>query len=57
METKHRDLLYADEQYIAHQCNCVTNTSKGLAGGNWPSYKKLLQEFEEETGEKIKIIS
>lgn len=25
------DLLEATEQYIAHQCNCVTNTAAGLA--------------------------
>ena len=25
------NILSADEQYIAHQCNCVTTTSAGLA--------------------------
>lgn len=25
------DLLYSDAQYICHQCNCVSNTSSGLA--------------------------
>lgn len=41
------NLLYAQEQYIAHQCNCVSDGAKGLAASifkQWPTanvYKPL----------------
>lgn len=31
IEYKNNDLLEATEDYICHQCNCVTNNPKGLA--------------------------
>lgn len=31
METKHCDILRANDQYICHQCNCVSHGSAGLA--------------------------
>jgi len=31
IEIKIGDLLLADEQYIAHQCNCLTDSAGGIA--------------------------
>jgi O-acetyl-ADP-ribose deacetylase (regulator of RNase III) len=33
------DLLTAKEKYIAHQCNCVSNSASGLAGSIFRKYK------------------
>jgi len=44
------NLLDSDCQYIAHQCNCYSR--RGLAGGDWNKYGKLLEDFAERVGER-----
>ena len=38
METKHLDILKAREEYICHQCNCVTHSAAGLAAVLFANY-------------------
>jgi O-acetyl-ADP-ribose deacetylase (regulator of RNase III) len=38
METKHCDILKAREEYICHQCNCVSHGAAGLAAIIFANY-------------------
>jgi len=38
METKHLDILKAREEYICHQCNCVSHGAAGLAAVLFANY-------------------
>ena len=38
METKHLDILLSREEYICHQCNCVSHGAAGLAATLFNKY-------------------
>ena len=65
---KNDDLLNSECEYIAHQCNCVTKNSKGLAKyifDNYPesntyidtNYKRIQGEISVHETDNFKIIN
>ena len=54
MEILNKNLLHSDSQYIAHQTNCVTKSSKGLAKQIFSTFP-YANTYGDKYGDKRKV--